>query len=400
MRNVCTKQDLWLVRAYYFILFGAFGFTIPFLNLYYDRLGIPATQIGFFVTINALVALVASPSIGAYAGKSSNQSRIIQIGLIFSAVIITLIGFSKNAIMIGLLVGLNGITIAAVYPTSISLAQSIANFAPGNQGFGSIRLYGSVGWAIVTYAAGLAIERFGISVIFFGYVIFLSIGAWLIGCIRVQGDQLEDDPSTTKLRTVLAGTIKDKSLVGFGVMVVISYGAMIGVRQFEVLYMDKLGAPESVIGLAYTIAAVAEIPFMLLADRLIDRVNSTNVLRLGLFLDLTRLVLVWLFPTIPIILIGRAISGVAYAFYTVALVQFVLERARAGQNIALQAVYNVTLPNLISIIASPIIGRVFDQEGGYAMYSIGIWGMLIAMVLFISTVSGKRSRLREPEASN
>ncbi|MFC1936480.1 MFS transporter [Chloroflexota bacterium] len=395
MKTICSKKDLWLIRLYYFVLFGALGYILPFLNLYYDRLGISAGHIGIFVTVNSVVSLIVSPMVGLMIGMFPKPVRIIQIELILSGIVLALIGLNESVPILALLVGLNALLFAGVYPTSISIAQSIAEHAPGKVGFGSIRLFGSLGWAIVTYGAGLAIEKYGMVVVFIGYGVFVLVGAWLLGCIKFTEEigMGESESKGMKLTSVLSAVVKDKALVGFGLMVLISYGALIGVRQFEVLFMDQLGAPESIIGLAFTIAALVEIPFMILSDRLIDKINSTNVLRLSLLLELARLIFVALFPSVPIILIGRAITGIAYALNIVALVKFIHERAPRGQNVTLQALYNITIPNMISILASPVIGSVFDARSGYAMYYIGIIGLIAATIVFLITVRGKRSRV-------
>lgn len=391
----CSKRDIWLIRVYYFLFFGAFGFNLPFLNLYYDRAGITAEQIGIFATINAVVGLVVSPFIGSLISKNSRQIRLSQFGLLASGLVMILIGLSSKMVPFAIFSGLFSLGFAGVFPASISIAQTIVRCAPGNAGFGSIRLFGSIGWAVVTYGAGLMIEQVGLTVIFIGYVLFVVLAAVVIGLIRLP-DGPDDGPGKipdVKLREVTGKLLRNRGLVGFAAAVLFIQFALIGIRQFESLFMDDLGATESIIGLAFTIAAVIEIPFMLIADKIIQRFNTTNVLLVGFFLDLIRMVIVLLVPTVPLIIFARAVTGISYSFVAIGSAEFVQERAAEGHNVTLQALYTVTFPNLISVFASPLIGGLFDTRGGLVIYQVGAAGMALAIAVFLATGRVKSSRV-------
>lgn len=376
-------KDVWRVRLYFFVLWGALGTLVPFLNLFYSRQGIAGKEIGFFTMVNALVSVVFSPMVGIVSGRAKRPARIVQFGLLASGGLMMIVGGLDSVPVMLMLIGMNALVFAGVLPISISMAQAIVSRGKLRAGFGSVRLFGALGWALITYLGGVSVERYGIEVIFFAYLFLTFLGALVLFVIPCEN---EGEPSSFKLLEsfgVIKIIFKDRSLLGLGMMIVLLFGALLGVRQFEVLYMDGLGASESLIGVSYTITALVEMPFMLLADRLIPKIKSRNVLLVGVLIDLMRLVLVIIVPTIPVIIVGRVIGGIAYALNIVALVQFVVERAPKGQNVAFQAVYNITLPYLVSVVVSPIVGRIFDVHGGYMMYVYGSAGVLVAGAVFL-----------------
>ena len=90
----------------------------------------------------------------------------------------------------------------------------------------------------------------------------------------------------------------------------------------------------------------------------------------------------------------RAMGGVSFSFYTVALVKFISqqsEAAGAGQMTGtLLALYTVTLTSLIGIIASPLAGFLFDHLGARGLYPIAALGYLLGwLILWLTRRSSK-----------
>ena len=168
-------------------------------------------------------------------------------------------------------------------------------------------------------------------------------------------------------------------------MLLVNWTARLGIIQFEPLYMDQLGASETLIGLAATVGALVEIPCMLLADRLLKKWSAARLLTISIVLDIFRVGVLLVIPAISSILFVRVIDGVAYAFLDVAMVLFISQRAPSGQNATFQAIYWVMLPNVIRIVAAPFIGRIFDIEGAYMLYQVAFVGGLISLIIFVLT---------------
>src|SRR6266487_3041473 len=55
------NRDLIFARAYYFAYLGGWGFTLPFINLFYVSLGLRGTQIGTIGSVSSVVGLIVSP---------------------------------------------------------------------------------------------------------------------------------------------------------------------------------------------------------------------------------------------------------------------------------------------------------------------------------------------------
>ena len=296
------------------------------------------------------------------------------------------------AIMAVILV-LDGVVSSGIWPISAAMAMGIAAGNKKKSGYGSIRLWGALGWAAVTYFGGVLIERTGIFSAFVGYAVVMVLSALIIQPLSAfQKNTEAEKQDRANPFAALTLVWRDRALGGFAIALLISWASRLGMRQFEVLFMDQLGAPESMIGLASTLGAIIEVPIMLWVDKLIRKYNTTRILRVGFFLEIVRVALVVFSPTIPTIFLNRAIGGVSFAFISIATVVFITERAPSGQNATYQALYSVTFPSLVTLLGAPLMGRIYDARGAYIMYPIAAIGISLSLIIFWLTVTGKRSQ--------
>jgi PPP family 3-phenylpropionic acid transporter len=156
---------------------------------------------------------------------------------------------------------------------------------------------------------------------------------------------------------------------------------MYGLRSFEGLYLKQLGAGEAIVGLMSTIGATIELPGMLWADRLVKRYGAVRLLRYSFLLEVARLSLVLLVPSVPTLIVARVIGGFSFSWYVIGVFTFIGEAAPDNQLTTTLALFNVTLASFIRMIAAPISGFIFDQVGGYYLYALGVIGSLVAWAI-------------------
>ncbi|MCO5194661.1 MAG: MFS transporter, partial [Anaerolineae bacterium] len=252
-----SRHDLTFIRAYYFVLIGGWGFLYPFLSVFYRRQGLSGTEIGIIGTTQAVAALVAAPLWGRWSDASGRVRRLLQISFLLTAIFTLILGRQNLFLPIvttALLITLAG---AGQVPLSDTLALDIANRIP-NVGYGSIRVYGSLGWALVTTFSGRLIELYGMFVGFVGNAAGMIASAVILFFLpRVSpGHQSQTDTIRPNWRQTARLLRQNRSLLGLAVAVSLASVAGIAVFQFEPIYLDELGASATLIGLASTIPAV------------------------------------------------------------------------------------------------------------------------------------------------
>jgi PPP family 3-phenylpropionic acid transporter len=368
--------------------------VIPFIGLFYQRQGLTGTQIGLLGTVTAFTSLITAPLWGRWSDQASDPRNLLRTSFAGSAVIYLLISRQDAFIWLAFLTCLSGFLGAGVDPMSDALAVNLLK-GQSKTGFGSIRLWGSLGWALMVLLSGWVIERTSIISVFWGYAVLTVATVVVIGLLDA-GDRSHEDKTTEKnaigTRVVVRLIGRDRALVGLALAIGIVWFTRTGLYQFQAIYLDQLGARESLIGLVSTLGAVIELPGMLWADYLIRRYGSHRVLGVTMLLYALMNGFVVLFPSVPAIMAAAALGGIAFSFYSVGIVVFLSERAPLGQTATILAIYTSTLRGLISMAAAPLAGIVFDLAGAYWLYVAALAGSLLGALVFRSFVTGKRSQ--------
>jgi MFS transporter, PPP family, 3-phenylpropionic acid transporter len=374
------NHDLIFARAYYFAFLGGWGFILPFINLFYIGLGLTGRQIGTIGSVSAIVGLLLSPIIVNEVKKRPQARGILQASLMLGAIGYFLLGQQTAFPAILVIVFLQSLVGAGIIPASDAMAVHVSEEA--GTGYGSVRVWASVGWILTVPASGWLIERFGFEAGFLGVSLMWLTGALLTLPIqsRFFVSQRLAGHSTSNLRTAFHQIARDRTLLGYAIALVCMGFLNNGVLQFENVFLSELGASKLLISFAGILSAVVELPFMVYADRYVRRVGAHRVMLFAITMLFFQRAAVLVFPTIPTIMIVRFIGGVSFSFMTIASVFLISSRTDPGETGTVLAIYTVTLAGLVSVLAAPVSGTIFDVIGVRWLYAFSVLGYAVGFV--------------------
>jgi MFS transporter, PPP family, 3-phenylpropionic acid transporter len=384
-----ARRDLLLARAYYFAYLGGWGFILPFINLFYVDMGLNGKQIGTLSAASALVGLVLAPVLVSEVKKRPRPERYLQWALALGAIAYLLIGMQTSFWPILLIVFVQAMVMAGLVPVSDTMAVSVAGSS--GVGYGSVRVWSSVGWIVSVLAAGWLIERLGFAAGFGGVAFgFLAacIVVFFIRPLHFSGEPANHEPGQpeqteqpkSSLCTTLRRVWSDPILLAFAVALVFIGFLNNGVLQFENVYLSELGASKTLISVAGILSAVVELPFMLWADKIIRRVSAPRLMLLAFAIFIIQRLLVLLFPSIESIMIARFIGGTSFSFYTVAFIGLIASRTKPNETGTVLALYTITIAGLVSMLAAPVSGAIFDAVGARWLYMLSLAGYSIGLL--------------------
>ncbi len=367
------------MRLFMLLFIGGGGFLFPFVSLFYHYNGLSGTQIGLLGALGAGAGLLVAPFWGARSDRTSRPVRVMQGGLLATALVALILGRQSAFLPIAVFATLYSVTSAGLMPLADLLAAHVAVQA-NNAGYGSVRLWGSLGWTLVTAVAGRLIELFGLYLAFAGmaagYVLSTLTLQWMPrAAIQLPAAERATRPG---LREAMPAIARSRRLLGLSLSLGL-YWLLTNnnLFQFEPIYMAQLGAGESLVGLANALNAAVELPAMLWADRLLRRFTAGWLLRFHFLLSIVRAVAMLLLPTIPTILACRAVLGLQYSLYSVAIIGYVNDHAPVGYRVTTLALVTVTLRSLMLMLGSPLSGFVFDASGAYWLYALNLGGSIL-----------------------
>lgn len=374
------NRDLIFARAYYFAFMGGWGFVLPFINLFYVSLGLSGAQIGTIGSVSAIVGLVVSPILVSEIKKRPQARGILQASLMLGALFYFLLGQQTAFLMIVVIVFFQSLVGAGIMPASDAMAVYVSQEA--GKGYGSVRVWASVGWILVVPVSGLLIERFGFEAGFLGVSLMWLTGALLT--LLIQPHYFVSPRLTgqrgSNLKTAFQQIARDRTLLGYAIALVVMGFLNNGVLQFENVFLAELGASKLLISFAGILSAVVELPFMIYADRYIRRVGPHSVMLFAIALLFFQRAAVLLFPAIATIMIVRFIGGVSFSFLTIGSVFLISSRTDPSETGTVLAIYTVTLAGLVSMLAAPISGTIFDALGARWLYALSVAGYAVGLL--------------------
>jgi len=377
--------SLWGLRFFYFARYAAMGSIIPYLNLFFSRAGQSGVRIGLLTTVGAVAALLAAPLWGRLADRLGRPLRLVQAGIALSVFAYSLLSRQTLFVWLALFVGLEAIGSSAINPLADAFTVQVTGGAQGR--FGSVRMWGSLGWAVMVLMAGWLIEKQGIGVIFLTYALFGIGGVLLLQPFALDRAAASGEATlTSHIWAVARDLLRRRVMVGLLVALFLADLLGAGVNQFEALFMDQLGARETMIGLTYTLAALVELPGMIWADRLVRRFGPDRVLRLSLLVGIARGGLVLLWPTVPVVVGTGLLRGIYFAFSIVGLTVLATSLAPRQQETTVLALFTVTLTNLSNLLGAPPAGLMFDALGGRWLFGLMLIGMAAAWLILRSAL--------------
>jgi PPP family 3-phenylpropionic acid transporter len=375
------RRPVSIIRLFFFLWFAGASFLQPYLPIFYRAQGLSGLQIGLLSSIGFAVAILAAPQWGRWNDRVSAPQRILQFAILMNIVTMLILARQTAFLWMALVILVNSLFASASEPAAASLALR-ATRGTGS-GFGSVRVWGSLGWSIMVLISGWWIQRTSIQTGFAGFAVFMLAALSILFLFRSGRKPQAPAPAPVpKPPASAAGSppagqsspSRYRLVPALFLAVMMSWIAVAGVRQFEPLYIKQLGAGEQMIGFSAMLSALVELPGMFWADSLTRRFGARRVLITGMILDGLFRGSILLCPSIPALIAVRALIGISFSMITVGVVAFVQEQTSPDQQTSAVALYTVVVRNLVFLVMYPLSGIIFDAFGAVWLYAIALVG--------------------------
>ena len=362
-------------RAMYISFYMAFGAFLPFINLYYERMGLSGVQIGILTAISFLVISIAAPLWGGYADAHNRHRSVFRIALLLSPVAVALLSQANSFLVYIPFVVAYAVFSSPIVPLQDSAALEVAE--AHERTFGALRAWGSLGWSISTVLVGVLMQLWGIEWLFYIYIVFMLV-TFLFSLFQPERKHVLQSTLRHGLRILLYQ--REILIFLFSIfLLAVTVGA---VSSFLSIYLDGIGAVEGYIGLAFAIAAISEVPVMLYSGRIMRRIGSSGLLKVAFLTFALRWILLS-FINIPVwALLVQVLHGISYAAFIVGGVTYINERTPEGLSTTAQAIFNVVIFGLGAIVGALLGGYLFDTVGMMTLFRILTLVALLGLLVF------------------
>lgn len=371
------------MSALYFALYLPLGIHLPYLPLWLEMKGFDATQIGVILSAPMFLRVATTPLFTAFADRMPDRAHV----LVAAAVLALVISFGYFlAPTYALVLGVS-LALAVFWTPQSPLADSLA--LSGVRRFGSVyprmRIWGSISFLIANLVGGVLLS------IASPAIVPALISAGLFACLvaALAAPRLGRPRQASPLSAAVMPGVSQRLFSRHFVLCVTAAGIVNGSHGFLFgfgsIYWQSIGIGETVVGLLWMFAVVAETGMFLAFERLFGRRPATLVLGVAAASAMLRwalLPLVW--PAgagVAGFFALQAFHALSTALVLIGVQKLIAEsvpdsRTGAAQGIAFLA--NGTAMAAVTLASGPLY-QAFGIGGSFAMVAVA--GLGLALVL-------------------
>ncbi|WP_245947445.1 MFS transporter [Bacillus taeanensis] len=255
-------KQISFLKALSFFHIGGKATILPFLPLFLHIKGFSSVEIGTVMGVAPLISIAAQPIIGFISDKYKTVKRIL-IFLYFGVIASSFGVFFHDSFLVVFLSFL--LFHFALSPcTPLIDSMSLKSLGANKHEYGKIRLWGSLGFFFIAFVSSPILQSIGIERLFFPFLVTILLTLIVLSFLRDQ------DTSSAPVNLKSIGEIlKNRLFMSFLLLCLL---VLIPHRindMMIVLHLESLGATTFWIGLAWSLAALSEVPvFYYLAKKI------------------------------------------------------------------------------------------------------------------------------------
>ena len=374
---------------FYFCQYAGVAFMMPFVVLYYQKIGFTGTQIGLLAGLSPLITLFSAPFWTGLADATHRHRLIMSFTLFGGSLVIFAFPFFLSFAAILFIVFLSTMLFAPIS----ALADSATISMLGNERnlYGRLRLGGTIGFAIAAPIVGYLVQNEGLKMAFWGCAVMYFLAfLFSLKFTHQSGKTVKEEQfSLFKGIQIL---IKSPMWILFLFTALGGGFAMSSYSNYFLPYMREMGASESTMGLALSLGTVCEVPVLFFGNRLLGYFKPFRLFLLTLLIAGIRLILFSVATTSNQALLIQILNGLTFPAMWMAGVAFVGEHAPSGLSATAQGILSAAVFGVGNSLGGFLGGNLLGVVGAKEMYLVfGIITILIAAV--ISLLAKQRPQL-------
>ncbi|MEK3887136.1 MFS transporter [Bacillus sp. FSL K6-3431] len=377
-----------------FFYYWTMSLINAFLPLFFRYKGMSPGEIGLLLSVGPLIAIFSQPLWGIISDRQQTVKRIILFLLVISLFTSSGIFFGTSMLFLTAAMLVFHFFMSPVQPLLDSMSTAYAQ--EKGVSYGSIRIWGSIGFAFASLIIGYLIGKVGIEYLWYVYAALIVL-AFIIAT-RLKDSQVSRAPITAE---AIKDTLKNPKYLMF-LMASLFIGTTTRMNDGMLgLYLKNLGASESQVGLAWMTSSLSEVPVIGLMYILMKRIPLLVLIGIsGVFYSLRWFLYAYLEDPLMLVL-SQTMHSVTFAIFMVASLQYVATIVPREMLATGQTIYFATYAGLGAIIGNSLGGYFMEYYGaGFIYKGASISALIGAGICFSLYIKYRKDEGNKPVMAN
>lgn len=366
--------------TFYFWYFAALGALLPYWGLYLQSRGFGAAEIGELIAIMMATKVVAPVAWGWVADATGRRMLIVR-----SASLLAMCCFA------GVFLGDGYWWLAAVmaafsffWNAALPQFEAVTLTRLGDQPhrYGSIRLWGSIGFVIAVIALGPLLDRHGAALLpVVLMVLYLAI--WLSSLAVAE----PPTPGPAGRPVSFWEVLRRRDVLALLTVCLLMQASHGPYYSFFSIHLEAEGYQRWLIGQLWALGVIAEIVVFIFMHRLRPRYTARQLLLVSLALTTVRWPLIAFGADhLGIILLAQALHAASFGVYHAVAIALIHDIFRGGHQGRGQALYSSVSFGAGGAIGSLYAGYLWEIGGASVAFMTAAAASAAALVIALRTV--------------
>ncbi len=372
-----------LGNGMFYFTWGMFGSV---LSVYLAGVGCSASEISLIISAGSICSILTQPIAGMLADKFESPKKVSIVSAVLTIIAALAFAYSKNFLFLFLFNGATQGLLCGI----VALTDRLATASP--YPFGTIRVWGSVMYAVACQISGFVLQNFDPIVNY--YIVVVGLLLTMLGffnCYDVKTQKRTDSKtSTISTKEVFLLLLKNKPFVMFTIIYML-YQAVCGTQGvYQQLMMTDLGASVSLIGTTFLFSTLSELPMVLFSDKIIAKFSYKTLMIFAFVMTLIRVVWYSTMPSPEMIMYMFFFQGVTYIVFAMVQVRLILDIVDERYVNTAYGISNMLAKGLATVIMQFICGQIATYFGYQVLYYFYSVIMVIIIILGMNFKTQKK----------
>ena len=353
--------------------------SMIYVTVFLKNNGLATSTIGILISIGAIFSILTQPIWGSLCDGALGIKRTMILTVLLGAVSTALLTIVKNEAAIMIMYIARIISMAPIMMLFDNYIVSECKASDTQLDYGSIRIWGSILFAVVAAILGFITERYGISIAFYTQIAFSALLIWLIV------KYVRDSPSDTKAKYK---KWFDKNIFSTSFIFILIYIFLVKLTDnslnsfFPIIFQDA-GGSLNMLGLFSSARAIVEVPFFLGTTKLIKKFGSRQMMIIASAFIVLRVLGFMLFEKPEFLFAANLFGAPAYCLFTAGMLHYVHEISPENSKTTAQLIVSALGLSLSRVISSSAGGFILESYGTKTMSVIGLIIIVISFVFIM-----------------